>query len=409
MGSSDSKTKTPSPPPLRIGILGVARIARKNVRAIQHEMSNCEIVAVASRLSSKGHTFCQNHISDEEKRKSVTIFGGPTAYADLVDSTDLVDALYIPLPTCVKKEWVLRALRNNKHVLVEKPVAISAADYEEMIQVAKDHNKYIMDGTMFVHNSRTQCFTDYIAQHRDDFGSPVTRISVNFTFRGDQDFLENDIRTSKDGDLHGCIGDLAWYCVRIGQLVFRRVGVGKPKNVQVTQWKLNKSGVPIDATCLVRFHGLRVDSSADNDDKEGGVDGEEDHLLSFHCSFIHPLRQTVEVYGTKRSAEIRDFVLPKEDSKSFRVHSMKLTDCDIFAVETDASIDSVSPQEPVQEVMMWKHFCKFCNDISENGWTDGNNNEATAMSSISLENQLIVDELVKSIRQGGGLVCHDGA
>ena len=35
---------------------------------------------------------------------------------------------------------------------------------------------------------------------------------MNFTFDGGADFLQNDIRVKKDGDLLGCVGDLGWYC-----------------------------------------------------------------------------------------------------------------------------------------------------------------------------------------------------
>jgi hypothetical protein len=115
--------------PLRIGILGAARIARKNVIAVLEEASGCVVTAIASRSEEKAkvrtqddftqllsphvqlywelntcfhsQTFVRDyfHSSSSSKVGDVAIFSGENAYDQLVSSTDLVDALYIPLPT----------------------------------------------------------------------------------------------------------------------------------------------------------------------------------------------------------------------------------------------------------------------------------------------------------------------
>ena len=104
------------------------------------------------------------------------------------------------------KEWVIRALKAGKHVLVEKPVAVTYEDYVEMRQVALDHKKFIMDGTMFVHNPRMDRFVECVT-NKDTFGE-IDRINATFSFSAGQDFFGNDIRTKIDGDPLGCIGDL---------------------------------------------------------------------------------------------------------------------------------------------------------------------------------------------------------
>jgi predicted dehydrogenase len=83
-------------PPLRIGICGAARIARKNIAAIQNLSSNCKVVAIASRSLQKADDFYNNHVLDEWK-DSVTILAGADAYDQLINDSN-VDALYIPLP-----------------------------------------------------------------------------------------------------------------------------------------------------------------------------------------------------------------------------------------------------------------------------------------------------------------------
>lgn len=82
--------------PLRVGIMGAARIARKNIAAIQNQVSNCNIVAIASRTPSKAQSFHENHVL-EEWSNNVSIFAGKDAYKRLLDMNE-VDAIYIPLP-----------------------------------------------------------------------------------------------------------------------------------------------------------------------------------------------------------------------------------------------------------------------------------------------------------------------
>ena len=81
------------------------------------------------------------------------------------------------------------------------------------------------------------------------------RVSFNFTFYAGPKFFRNDIRTKKGGDFMGCIGNLGWYCVRMGLLVFSGADatglIGLVKEVQVVRYRLNDEGVPIDADCIV--------------------------------------------------------------------------------------------------------------------------------------------------------------
>jgi len=68
-------------------------------------------------------------------------------YEDLLTS-DAVEAVYIPLPTDVRKEWLARAAAARKHVVCEKPCAPSAADLREMMAACRLHRVQFMDGVM---------------------------------------------------------------------------------------------------------------------------------------------------------------------------------------------------------------------------------------------------------------------
>ena len=135
---------------------------------------------------------------------------------------------------------------------------------------------------MFVHHPRTNDFVKSVPN--------ATRVHFNFTFDGGTNFHSNDIRTKKDGDFMGCIGDLGWYCTRMGLLVFSRADGnnlhGLVTDVQVTRFELNDEGVPIDAECLVYF-------------TEVNKYGLEDEYL---MSISYPDSVTLLLYYCKRAA-----------------------------------------------------------------------------------------------------------
>ena len=88
----------------RWGILGTANIARKNWQAIRWA-TNCSLVAVASRDLDRCRRYiaqCQQHVPFDPPPRAIG------SYEELLASDD-VDAVYIPLPTGLRKQWVLRA------------------------------------------------------------------------------------------------------------------------------------------------------------------------------------------------------------------------------------------------------------------------------------------------------------
>src|SRR5438552_8224774 len=132
----------------RFGILGTSNIARKNWDAIRNS-GNGTLVAVGSRQIERAERFisdCQASAPFPRPPRAVT-------YEELIRSPD-IDALYVPLPTRVRKDWVLRAARAGKHVLCEKPCAVNSADLAEIVEACRASRVQFMDGVMFMHSSR---------------------------------------------------------------------------------------------------------------------------------------------------------------------------------------------------------------------------------------------------------------
>lgn len=74
-------------------------------------------------------------------------------YQNLIDRKD-ISALYIPLPTGLHKEWILKALQAGKHVYAEKSIAFNYNDASEMINLARTNNLVLQEGYMFIYHAQ---------------------------------------------------------------------------------------------------------------------------------------------------------------------------------------------------------------------------------------------------------------
>ena len=101
----------------RWGILGTATIARKNWRSIRNA-ENCTLSAVASRDIDRAGQFISECQSQDPFGEVPSAVAG---YEQLIERDD-VDAVYIPLPTALRKQWVLHAAEAGKHVTAYRSI-----------------------------------------------------------------------------------------------------------------------------------------------------------------------------------------------------------------------------------------------------------------------------------------------
>ena len=118
---------------LRFGILGAANIARSFARGVAAS-ERVSIVALASRDADKGRAFAAE-IGVERVHAS---------YEALLQDPD-VDAVYIPLPNSLHAEWVIRAAQAGKHILCEKPLAVTAAETRAMFAAAHKYGVHLVE------------------------------------------------------------------------------------------------------------------------------------------------------------------------------------------------------------------------------------------------------------------------
>lgn len=118
---------------VKIGILGCANIAeRYAIKAFQN-ISNAEVASIASRDIKKA----------KEWAKKFGIKKVET-YGSLIKNNE-VDAVYIPLPIGLHKEWILKAVKKGKHILSEKSLAPNLSDVKEIIKVCRDNDKVLYE------------------------------------------------------------------------------------------------------------------------------------------------------------------------------------------------------------------------------------------------------------------------
>ena len=359
-------------PNCRWGILGAANIARKNWQAIRHA-TNCTLTAVASRDLAKARQFIQ------ECQSQVPFDPPPRAcgsYEELLESGD-VDAVYIPLPTVLRKAWAIRAAEAGKHVLSEKPVGATAADVKEILDACRQNNVQFMDGVMFMH-SRRLAAVRAVLDDGESIG-PVKRITSHFTFGAPQEFFESDIRTHSDLEPLGCLGDLGWYNLRFTLWVMHGQLPTGVRGQMLAEYGRHGSPVPVptDFSAELFF--------------PGGVSA------SFYCSFIASIQQWANVGGTKGYLHIPDFVLPYYGAElGFEVSQAEfnLIGCDFNMEERTrrVAVPEYSHRAAnAQETNMFSTFAELVlAGKVDPGWGD-----------MALKTQQVLDACLQSARSGG--------
>lgn len=122
---------------VRWGILSTANIARTEVIPAIKRADNAELVGIASR--------------DEKVYRIAKELDIPKAFVSYEEllKDDEIDAVYIPLPNHLHKEWVEKAAHYGKHVLCEKPVALNVAETIDMVNTCAKRNVKFMEAFMY--------------------------------------------------------------------------------------------------------------------------------------------------------------------------------------------------------------------------------------------------------------------
>jgi predicted dehydrogenase len=258
------------PAGLRWGILGCARITRKGLVPGIRGSASGTLVALASRRIETARSWCEE-------------FGVPKAYGayDQLLADPEIDAVYIPLPNELHRPWTIAAADAGKHVLCEKPLALNAAEAEEMAEHCQRRGVVLMEAFMWRHQPRTAEIRKLVAEGAI---GEVRLVRTSFSFPINPSDWRID--PSRGGGT-GALWDIGTYGLNTARLY---IG-SEPTEIRALG-RFTPDGVDMSIAATLRFPG----------DVLGVID----------CSFEQAYRCVYEVVGSKGAIEVPRAFLPPE-------------------------------------------------------------------------------------------------
>jgi predicted dehydrogenase len=293
-----------------------------------YDSGNSIVTAVASRSLERSEQFIQTCQAENSFEVQPKAYGN---YKQLIDAPD-IDAVYIPLPTGLRKEWILRAAEAGKHVLCEKPCGINVNDVQEMVETCQQNKVQFMDGVMFMHNPRQQRIRKVLDESQS-IGT-IKRISSMFSFCAPEDYQRTNIRLHSELEPMGCLGDLGWY------------------NIRFSLWAM-KWQVPYAVSGrILSQRGSNTSPAPTPTDFSGELIFNDDTSAGFSCSFLTGSEQWSIISGTIGSLSISDFVHPVNiHEPSFDVNNteMRVKCCNCTGEHTESRVQA-------QDTLMIRNF-----------------------------------------------------
>jgi len=188
---------------VRWGVLSTAKIGAETVIPAMQRGAHVEIVALASR----------NQVSAQVMADRLRIPKAYGSYEELLADAD-IDAVYIPLPNHLHVPWSLKALEAGKHVLCEKPIAMTAAEAQTLADVARQHRGLkVMEAFMYRFHPQWQRARQMVTA--GDIGE-VRSIQTCFSYYLDD---ATNIRNMPDTG-GGALMDIGCYAISLSRFLF---------------------------------------------------------------------------------------------------------------------------------------------------------------------------------------------
>ena len=260
----------------RWGILSTADIGRRKVIPGLRKADRVEVLGIASR--------------DEAQARAVaTELEIPRAYGSyeaLLADPD-IDVVYIPLPNHLHLEWTIAAARAGKHVLCEKPVALTADDAQRMVDTCANEGVRLMEAFMYRLHPSWEAVRQLV--HGGRIGQ-LRAIDSWFSYFNDD---PTNIRNQLDAG-GGALYDIGCYCINVSRLLFD----GEPTGINAAVQRDPTTGVDVLASALLEFPA---------------------GTATFTCATRIEPDQRVHIYGTKGriSVEIPFNIPPDRPTRVF--------------------------------------------------------------------------------------------
>jgi len=297
---------------VRWGVISTAKIGtEKVIPAMQHGRF-CQVDAIASRDAARART--------EADRLGVPKSYG--SYDQLLNDPD-IDAIYNPLPNHLHVPVTLQAMRAGKHVLCEKPIALSSQEAQQLIDAAEEQPELkVMEAFMYRHHPQWIRARELV---RNGAIGELRTIQSFFSYFNDDP--ENIRNVAEMGG--GGLMDIGCYSISLSRYIFE--------------------SEPIRVVSLVendrRFHVDRM-ASAVMEFPAG--------TATFTCSTQLTPFQRVNLFGLEGRVEIEiPFNAPNDQrcrmwhQRGERIENIELPICDQYTVQGDLFSQAILENGPV--------------------------------------------------------------
>jgi predicted dehydrogenase len=275
---------------LNWGLLGTARINRAVIPALRASTRN-RLAAVGSRTPERAATYAAEWDIPRHHGTYEGLLADPE-----------VDVVYVSLPNALHAEWTIRAVQAGKHVLCEKPLAISVEEVDAVTRAATGKGRVVAEAFMYRHHPQTEQVCDRVA--KGDLGRlRLIRGSFSFT-----------LSRPRDVRLDPSLGGGSLWDVGCYPLSYARTLLGHEPIEAFGRRRDGPSGVDMTFAAQLLF--------------PDGV------IVQFDCSFETPFRAVLEIVGKdacltvtepfKPGPEARLLFLDKDGTRAVPVPQVEL-------------------------------------------------------------------------------------
>ena len=292
---------------LNWGLLSTAKINRALIKPL-NASKRTRLLAVASRSISSAEAYAREWNIPRAHGSYEALLADPE-----------IDVIYNSLPTHLHAEWTIKALRAGKHVLCEKPFALTLAEVDAMSQAAHETGKVLAEAFMYLHHAQTLKIKEIV-----DSGvlGKLQLIKGAFTFTLTR---EGNYRWMEEMG-GGSIWDVGCYPIS-----FARMIVGA-EPVEVFGWQLTGPGGSDESF----FGQMRF---------------KDEVHMQFDCGFRSPSRSFIEIVGTDATLNIPHPFKPGLKNEihfiqNEKTQKIKINGGELYSGEVEDICDAILKNQP---------------------------------------------------------------
>lgn len=287
---------------LNWGLLSTARINHALIPPLQVSKRN-QLLAVGSRTQETADAYAK-------ERKIPRAYG---SYDALLADPD-IDVIYNPLPNHLHAEWTVKAVEAGKHVLCEKPLALSVDEVDAIKSAAHKHGRVVAEAFMYRHHPQTLKVQEIVKS-----GS----LGVLKLIRGSFSFVltnQRDVRLNPEWG-GGSIWDVGCYPISYTRTVLGR------EPLEVFGWQVTgPTGIDETFVGQMRFR--------------------EDIHAQFDSSFVIPLHAFMEIIGSEGTLSIPKPFKPQVNEQIYitrdgRTETIKIKGQELYIGEVEDMADAI--------------------------------------------------------------------